>query len=117
LERNGGALSFGDGSPFQGLVFTTNASQANITIEVSAGIAGILSDEVGNFSDFGGVISDRTTRIDDRERDFDKQLDRATSRLEAQRTRLTQVFAKSEQAISTLQGLQASLGAQGSISF
>jgi len=113
LDRNGDILTAPSGSSFSGLSFLTGGvSASGVTLEVSAGLASILEKQLDRFTDFSGVINDRTRGIDSRTRDLDKRLERAGERLESERTRLTRVFAQAEQAISALQGLQASLGAQ-----
>lgn len=113
LTREGSSLSFDDSSPFSGLVFFAPVTDdPNVTLQVSSGLGAILEGQVDQFAGFSGLISDRTATIDDRKRGLDRDLEAASNRLESERTRLTNVFARAEQAISTLQGLQASLGAQ-----
>jgi len=114
LIENEGILSFETDSPFSGLIFDANGASGTATIEIVAGLAETLQDETDRYSSFSGIINDRTTSIDDRNRSLEKDLDTARDRLENERTRLTSVFAQAEQAINTLQGLSASLGAQSS---
>ena len=118
LERKNNSLTFAKGSTYEGITFYDGSSgTGSATLDVASGIAALLEDETERFSSFSGVISDRISTIDNRKRGFEDQLDRANSRLDSERTRLTAVFAKAEQAISSLQGLQASLGAQSQIKF
>ena len=113
LDRNGELLSFQDGSDYEGITFIDNiGTDNNVTFQLSAGLGAILEDTVKEFTGFSGLINDRTSTIDDRTRSMERDLDRAQDRVETERTRLTQIFARSEQAISTLQGLQSSLGTQ-----
>ena len=116
LNNQSGTLSFASGSPYEGLIFFTGgASDTNVVLELSAGIADTLEEHTDRFTKFSGVINDRTSGIDTRVRSMEKQLEQSQDRLESERTRLTAIFAKAEQAVSTLQGLQASLGAQSRI--
>lgn len=118
LERNSNSLTFASGSTYEGLTFFDGSSgTGTATLDIAAGLTSLISDETEKFSSFTGVLSDRVTTIDDRKRGLEDQLDRARDRLESERTRLTAVFAKAEQAISSLQGIQSSLGAQSQIKF
>ncbi len=112
LERSGNNLSFASGTPYAGMVFFASASDANVTLEISSGLGALIDDQVDKFTNFSGILNDRSTTIDSKTRALEKEMIRAEDRLEGERTRLTAVFAKAEQAISTLQGLQSSLGAQ-----
>lgn len=113
LDRKNNSLTFAEGTAFSGItIFDGSNGTASATIDVASGLSAILAKEADTFSSFSGVIDDRVTSIVDRERSLGDQLIRASDRLDNERTRLTGIFAKAEQAISTLQGLQASLGAQ-----
>ncbi|MDJ0839396.1 MAG: flagellar filament capping protein FliD [Acidobacteriota bacterium] len=112
LNRDNGVLTFQDGSGFEGLVFEDNGATGIVTLDFASGIGGLLKNETERFTEFSGIINDRTESIDDRNRDLERNLDTANLRLENERTRLTAIFAKAEQSISSLQGLSASLGAQ-----
>jgi len=112
LVDNNGVLGFEDDTPLEGLFIDPGGATGTATIDLVAGISASLQDQTDRFISFSGIIDDRTQRIDDRSRNLERDLDTARDRLEAERVRLTAVFAKAEQAISTLQGLSASLGAQ-----
>ena len=118
LNRVGETLSFGQDTPYAGIILIAGGvSSSNVTLEISAGLASVVEDQVGRFTDFSGIINDRTRGIDSKTRGLDKQLEQAEDRLESERARLTRVFSQAEQAISALQGLQASLGAQTTAGF
>jgi flagellar hook-associated protein 2 len=112
LIRNGNILSTQSDSSFSGFIFSAGAASSSVTLQVSAGLANILDQQLETFTSFSGVINDRTSTIDSRTRSLERDLGRAEDRLENERQRLTIVFSRAEQAISALQGLQASLGAQ-----
>lgn len=118
LERAGDALRFGSGSEYEGLTFFDNSGgTGTATIDISSGIGALLQDQTDKYGSFSGILADRVDGITDRKRTLEKQLETAEQRIEDERTRLTRIFARSEQAISSLQGLQASLGAQSQIKF
>lgn len=118
LERSNDVLKFAKGSKYEGLsIFDSSGGTGTATIEVAAGVSSILQDDTKRFSSFSGILADRVSNIESHKRALEKQLDSSTSRLESERTRLTAIFAKSEQAINTLKGLQSSLGAQSQIRF
>ena len=114
LTREGNSMAFGDDSPYKGMVFFVGQDSSNVTIDVAAGLNKILEDQTEGFTEIGGFLSDRVDTIDTRSKRLDDQLIRAQDRLESERRRLTRIFANAEQAISSLNGLQASLGAQTS---
>ena len=113
LDRDGTLLSFQEGSEYEGITFIDNiGTDNNVTFEMTSGLGAILENTVKEYTGFSGLINDRTSSIDDRTRTLEKDLDRAQVRVDSERVRLTGIFAKAEQAISTLQSFQASLGAQ-----
>ncbi len=113
LTNSSGVLTFPSSSDYSGLILTSGTTSDNaVSIQVTAGLGAILDDEIERFSGFSGILNDRTSTIDTRTRSLDKELGRAEDRLESERTRLTAIFANAEQAISSLQALQSSLGAQ-----
>ncbi len=118
LSRSNDVLTFAKGSKYEGIsIFDASGGTGSANIKVTAGVSAILRDDTERFSSFSGVLADRVSNLDTHKRALEKQLDDSTARLESERTRLTAVFAKSEQAINTLKGLQSSLGAQSQISF
>lgn len=112
LTRNGSTLSFDSSSGFAGLVFNDNGQTGTATFNFSAGLLGSLEDITEDYTEFNGIIDTRTNNIDTTERRLERDLDDALARIEDERTRLTAVFARAEQAISSFQALSASLGAQ-----
>lgn len=113
LDRNGTILSFQTDSAYSGISFLDNVgNDSNVTFELSAGLGAFLEKTVNEYTSFSGLINSRTSSIDDSTRSLEKDLGRAQDRLGNQKQRLTGIFAKAEQAISTLNGLQSSLGAQ-----
>lgn len=112
LNRDGNVLSFQSGSAFDGMIFFVGQEDSNVTFNVSAGLSADFGNILDQFTSFSGILDDRSSSLDSRNRELDRGLETAQDRLENERTRLTAVFAKAEQAISTLQGLQSSLTAQ-----
>lgn len=118
LERRGDALAFAEGSEYAGLTFfDASGGTGTATIDIASGIGALMQDQTDKYGSFSGILADRVETIGNRKRTLEKQLETAEFRIESERTRLTRVFARSEQAISSLQGLQASLGAQSQIKF
>ena len=112
LNRDGNVLSFGSDTDFSGLVIDDKGQTGSLTLNISSGLRGSLQIETDKYLGISGIISSRTERIDDSNRRLDRDLESAQDRLEDERARLTQIFSRAEQAISQLQGLQASLAAQ-----
>ncbi|CAM2007048.1 flagellar filament capping protein FliD [Acanthopleuribacter pedis] len=112
LNRTANALSFQSGSPYEGLSFFAGASVASVDIEVSAGLGKLIENLSDTYAGFSGIFDDRTESIDNRNRQLERDLDRANTRVDDERARLDRIFARAETAVSQLQGLQSSLGAQ-----
>ncbi|CAM2067679.1 Flagellar hook-associated protein 2 [Sulfidibacter corallicola] len=117
LERSGSILSFASGSSFSGLTFVAGASATNISIEVAAGLGSLVESIADQYAGFSGIIDDRSASIDERTRQLNRDLDAARNRVEDERSRLDFIFARAEQAVSQLQGLQSSLGTQANLNF
>ena len=113
LTNSGGVLSFDSSTDYAGMILTSSiSSDSAVSIQVSSGLGAILDEQIERFNGFSGILNDRTASLDTRTRAMDKELARAEDRLESERTRLTGIFARAEQAISSLNALQSSLGAQ-----
>lgn len=114
LNRNGNIFTFDQDSEYFGLIFEANTSATSIQFDLSAGIANVFDDLSKTYTSTSGIIGDRKDSILSRKNSLEDDLDRAEQLVEQERQRLTRVFAQAEQSISTLQGLQASLGSQTS---
>ncbi len=112
LDRTGSALSFQSGSAYEGLSFFSAASVGSVDIEVSAGLGKLIENLSDTYAGFAGIFDDRTDSIDNRTRQLERDLVRANTRIDDERARLDRIFAQAETAVSQLQGLQSSLGAQ-----
>jgi flagellar hook-associated protein 2 len=110
LTRQGNVLSFAAESPYAGMSFQADTAVSGVSLELSAGLGDLLSDRLGFYTSFDGVLSDRTSSLSDQEKRLNSDIDRAVDRIDSERTRLTRIFAAAEQAIADLQGLQSSLG-------
>jgi flagellar hook-associated protein 2 len=113
LIRDGSSLKFADDTAYQGMVFFADASDTNVTMNISDGIGRAFSDITGAFVDFNGVLDDRKNTLDSDKSRLDDQLLRAEEIVENERTRLMLIFSKAEQSVSQLQSLQSSLSALG----
>jgi flagellar hook-associated protein 2 len=114
MNRNGSIFTFDDDSEYFGLILQANTTATNIEFDLSAGIANSFEALSKQYTSTTGIISDRKDSINSRKNTLEDDLNRAEQLVEQERVRLTRVFAEAEQAISTLQGLQSSLGAQQS---
>lgn len=115
MNQNGNIFTFDQDSEYFGLIIEANTSATNIQFDVSAGVGKSFEDLSERYTSTNGFISSRTDSANSRKRSLETDLDRAEQLVEQERQRLTRVFAEAEQAISSLQGLQASLGSQTSL--
>ncbi|PIE02941.1 MAG: hypothetical protein CSA81_04325 [Acidobacteria bacterium] len=109
LTRDGDVLSFAEGSPYEGMLFMASVADTHVTLEISQGLGSMLEEKTDAFVSFSGILNDRKGTLDEQEGRLNDRLISMKETVANERTRLTMVFAKAEQAISQLQGLQNSL--------